>query len=105
MPAIRSFGLVYAGIILFGLGDGLTSPARLELITGATDESWQGKLLCGSQSLQSLANVGGPLLAGELYDRVGQAWPYLSGAGLIVLAVGAVTLALPESGVNATTRR
>jgi DHA1 family tetracycline resistance protein-like MFS transporter len=87
--------LMYIGIILFALGDGLTGPALLELITGATDASAQGQVQGGSQSVQSLANIVGPLAAGFLYDHLGHASPYLTGAGVVVLAFGAMLLALP----------
>jgi DHA1 family tetracycline resistance protein-like MFS transporter len=87
--------LLYGGVILFALGDGLTSPTLLELITGATDVRSQGQVQGGSQSVQSLANIAGPLLAGFFYDHLGHASPYLSGAGVVALAFGAMLLAVP----------
>ncbi|MEO8608737.1 MAG: MFS transporter [Chloroflexota bacterium] len=93
--AVNTPLLMYGGIILFALGDGLTSPALLELITGATDASSQGQVQGGSQSVQSLANIAGPVAAGFLYDHVGHAAPYLTGAGVVVLTFGAMLLALP----------
>ncbi|MBX3083466.1 MAG: MFS transporter [Anaerolineae bacterium] len=95
VAAVGSSALVYVGIILFGVGDGLTSPALLELVTGATDERSHGKVQGGSQSVQSLANIIGPLLAGGLYDRLGHASPYLGGAGIVVLAYIAITFVAP----------
>lgn len=95
ISAVGSSAILYLGIILFGFGDGLASPAMLEVITGATDERSQGKVQGGNQSVQSLANIAGPLIAGELYDRLGHASPYIGGAGIVVLALGAVILALP----------
>lgn len=95
----KSAGLLYGGIALFALGDGLTSPAVLELVTRATDAGSQGMVQGGSQSVQSVAQVGGPLLAGLLYDRAGHAAPYLGGAGLVMLAFAALGLApRPEPG-------
>jgi DHA1 family tetracycline resistance protein-like MFS transporter len=91
LPLARAASPLYAAIILFGLGDGLSSPALLQLVTAATEERWQGQVQGASQSLQSLASVAGPLLAGELYDRAGPAWPYLAGA--LVLALALVMLA------------
>jgi DHA1 family tetracycline resistance protein-like MFS transporter len=95
VAAAGSSTLMYAAIILFGVGDGLTSPALLELITGATDERSQGKVQGGNQSVQSLANIIGPVFAGELYDRLGYAAPYIGGAGIVLLALVAVAAAVP----------
>jgi DHA1 family tetracycline resistance protein-like MFS transporter len=95
VSAVGSPAVLYVGIILFGFGDGLASPALLEVVTGATDERSQGKVQGGSQSVQSLANIIGPIIAGELYDRLGHASPYITGAGIVVLALVAVFVAVP----------
>ncbi|HEX2621897.1 MAG TPA: MFS transporter [Phototrophicaceae bacterium] len=87
--------LLYLRVIVFAFGDGFTSPLLLDLITRGTDERSQGKVQGGSQSIQSLANITGPLLAGALYDHLGHASPYVGGAGIALLAFGAVVIALP----------
>jgi len=86
--------LIFVGMIVFALGDALTSPSLLELTVQATDVKSQGQVQGASQSVQSLAGIVGPLFAGSLYDHVGQAAPYLGGAGIAVLALGAIGLAL-----------
>jgi DHA1 family tetracycline resistance protein-like MFS transporter len=94
--SIRSSSVIlYLGIIVFALGEGLTSPIMLELITHNTDEQSHGKVQGGSQSVQSLANVVGPVFAGLLYDHWGHSSPYVFGAGIIVLTFWAVSLVLP----------
>ncbi len=92
---VGSAALLVFAVIVFALGDGLTSPALLELITRGTDAQSQGKVQGGSTSVQSLSNTGGPLLAGALYDRTGHAAPYVAGSGIVLLALGAVALAIP----------
>src|SRR5262249_6027223 len=87
--------LLYVGIIVFALGEGLTSPSLLDLITQGTDDRSQGKIQGGSQSVQSLANIAGPLFAGALYDHLGHASPYIGAAGVTLLALGTVALTLP----------
>ncbi|MBX3084535.1 MAG: MFS transporter [Anaerolineae bacterium] len=87
--------LMYIAFILLAIGEGLISPSLLDLITRATDARSQGKVLGGNQSLQSLANMAGPLYVGGVYDNVGHAAPYLSGAGMLLLSLGALILALP----------
>jgi len=96
MGGIRNSSIVlYLGIIIFALGEGLTSPTLLELITHNTDEHAHGKVQGGSQSVQSLANVVGPAIAGLLYDHSGHGSPYVFGAGIILLTFVAVSLVLP----------
>jgi len=87
--------ILYIGIIVFALGEGLTSPTMLELITHCTDEQSHGKVQGGSQSVQSLANVVGPVFAGLLYDHWSHSSPYVFGAAVILLTIGAVSLVLP----------
>jgi MFS transporter, DHA1 family, tetracycline resistance protein len=94
--SIRNSSMIlYLGIIVFALGEGLTSPTMLELITHNTDEKSHGRVQGGSQSVQSLANVVGPVFAGLLYDHWGHSSPYVFGAAIIVLTFWAVSLVLP----------
>ncbi len=87
--------LMYISFVILAMGEGLISPSLLTLITQATDARSQGKVLGGNQSIQSLASMAGPLYVGTLYDDVGHAAPYLSGAGIFLLSLGALLLALP----------
>ncbi len=87
--------LMYIAFVLLAIGEGLISPSLLTLITQATDAGSQGKVQGGNQSIQSLANMAGPLYVGEIYDHMGHAAPYLSGAGILLLSLGALLLARP----------
>jgi len=87
--------LLTIGIIIFAAGEGFTSPTLLDLITHETDERSQGKVQGGSQSVQSIANIAGPVMAGTLYDHLGHGTPYLTGAGIILLVLGLLVLVLP----------
>jgi DHA1 family tetracycline resistance protein-like MFS transporter len=87
VSAANSSALLYAGIIVFALGEGLTSPTLLDLITRGTDDRSQGKVQGGSQSVQSLANIAGPLFAGALYDHLGRSAPYVGAAGVTLLTL------------------
>jgi DHA1 family tetracycline resistance protein-like MFS transporter len=92
---VRSTPLFYSVMILLALGDGLTSPNLPALISQGADERSQGKVQGGNKSMQSLAAITGPLVAGALYDHVGYSSPYVAGAGLFVLTIGAILLARP----------
>ncbi len=87
--------VMYVAFVLVAIGEGLISPSLLDLITRATDARSQGKVQGGNQSVQSLANMAGPLYTGFVYDHVGHAAPYISGAGILLLSLGALLLARP----------
>ncbi|MEP7287753.1 MAG: MFS transporter [Chloroflexota bacterium] len=95
VAAVAAPALMYSAFVVLAIAEGLISPSLLDLITRATDAHSQGKVLGGNQSVQSLASMIGPLIVGELYDNIGHAAPYLSGAGILLLSLGALLLALP----------
>ncbi|HEU4328720.1 MAG TPA: MFS transporter [Roseiflexaceae bacterium] len=86
---------VVAGVVLFAVGTGLVEPASRGLISRAAGPSQQGVVQGGSQSVQSLAMVLGPLLAGALYTQVGPASPLWWGACGVGLAILATLRAAP----------
>jgi DHA1 family tetracycline resistance protein-like MFS transporter len=49
----------------------------------------------GSQSIQSLAMVVGPLIGGALYTQAGHVVPFWFGACVVGLAIIATLLAVP----------
>ncbi len=86
---------LFASLIVLALGEGLVSPALLELISRGADERSQGKVQGGNQGMQSLANIGGPLIVGVIYDGIGHAAPYVIAAVGILLVIGLLAVALP----------
>jgi DHA1 family tetracycline resistance protein-like MFS transporter len=88
--------MMYLSFVLIAIAEGLISPSLLDLLTRATDAQSQGKVQGGNQSIQSLANMAGPLYVGVLYDSVGHAVPYWSGAVIILLALVTMYLSLPN---------
>ncbi len=92
-----------AGVIIFAMGDGLLGPSLTGLISRAAGQRSQGQVQGGSQSIQSLARISGPLLGGLLYDGLGHASPYLIGALIVVIAMGLIGLALPTLEQTLTT--
>jgi MFS transporter, DHA1 family, tetracycline resistance protein len=87
--------MIYTSVSILAVGEGLVSPALLELVSRGADERSQGKVQGGSQSMQSLANIGGPLIVGVIYDQIGHAAPYLIASVGTLLVLGLFTLALP----------
>ncbi len=82
-----SLALVIAAIVVTSVGGALSTPALNGLVSHAVGESDQGRAQGGSQSLQALARVVGPLFAGTVYSQVGPSAPYLIGAAGLVLAI------------------
>ncbi len=60
--------VLYAGIVMYSLGDGLFEPAMTALIANATDAHMQGRIQGANQSIQSVARVFAPLMAGLCYE-------------------------------------
>lgn len=88
--------LLLAATVLFATGDGLIGPSLSGLLSRAVGAQEQGRVQGGSQSVQALARVLGPLVGGELYANLGAASPYWSSVGIVGLAIAAVLLALPS---------
>ena len=78
-------GLCVATGIL-SLGMGFNSPSLVSLVSQASDPEDQGGILGVSQSLASLARIGGPAWGGLLFDRYGPSAPYVSSAAIMVVA-------------------
>jgi MFS family permease len=78
--------LLYPLVSLIALGSGLAIPALTALISAQVSDERQGELMGGIQSLLSITLIGGPLLAGALFDGLGPSVPYLVGGLLVALA-------------------
>ncbi|MBX0327229.1 MFS transporter, partial [Oscillochloris sp. ZM17-4] len=89
---------LYPLVGAMALGSGLAIPALSSLVSRRAGAGGQGALMGGMQALLSLTLVLGPALAGLLYDRAGQAAPYLSGGLLAGAALLVAWGALRRSG-------
>lgn len=82
---------LWVGILIYIVGSGLIEPSLGGLISRAAGPQQRGVVQGGSQSMESVARILGPLYGGVLYARFGHASPYWSGAlivGLAILAMG-----------------
>lgn len=86
---LSSAGLAWwtllALVALIAIGSGLTRPPLFGLVSNLSPEEERGGTLGIVQSAGSLARILGPLFAGFLLDRH-PAWPYLTCAGLALIA-------------------
>ncbi len=84
--------LLIGGCVPMGLGHGLTGPNLSSLVSRHAAAGHQGLTLGLSQGVGSLARAIGPPVGGLLYD-LGPAWPYRTGAAILVV-VGLFALAV-----------
>jgi DHA1 family tetracycline resistance protein-like MFS transporter len=89
--AVSAFYTYYpffiAGMFIFGFGDSVFGPAFNGLLSKSVQSGEQGRIQGGSQSIQALARMIGPLIGGQLYISLGHPAPALMGMILIPVAV------------------
>ncbi len=103
LPQFPSSVLLFGSVIAFAVGEGVFTATLGGLISKAAGDAAQGRVQGGSQALQSLAQVGGPLLSGQLYSRIASSAPFWLGAGMVGLAalvLGSGASAAPEKPVR-----
>lgn len=81
------YPLFIVGLFVFGCGDSIFGPAFNGMLSKSVDASEQGRVQGGSQSIQALARMIGPLIGGQLYILLGHAAPAWLGIILILLAI------------------
>jgi DHA1 family tetracycline resistance protein-like MFS transporter len=91
---------LWVGIVFYIVGSGLLEPSLGGLISRAAGPRQQGIVQGGSQSIQSLARILGPVCGGVLYAQFGHATPYWSGAVIVGLAILVMFLAIPSIQAN-----
>lgn len=86
--AIFSFyPLLIIGMLAFGFGDSIFGPSFNGMLSKSAEASEQGRIQGGSQSIQSLARIVGPLVGGQIYVSLGHTAPAFMGVILISLAI------------------
>lgn len=75
------------GMFIFGFGDSIFGPSFNGMLSKSADSSEQGRIQGGSQALQSLARIIGPILGGQIYVSLGHSSPAFMGMILIILDI------------------
>ena len=75
------------GMFVFGFGDSIFGPSFNGMLSKSVDASEQGRIQGGSQSIQALARIVGPIIGGQIYIILGHAAPAFMGVILIALAI------------------
>ncbi|NOU82180.1 MFS transporter [Paenibacillus sp. LMG 31459] len=81
------YPLFIAGMFIFGFGDSIFGPSFNGMLSKSVDSSEQGRIQGGSQSIQALARMIGPLIGGQIYVSLGHAAPAVMGIILIAAAI------------------
>lgn len=81
------YPFLIAGMFIFGFGDSIFGPSFNGMISKSVDSSEQGRIQGGSQSIQALARMIGPIIGGQIYVSFGHAAPAFMGMILIAAAI------------------
>ena len=81
------YPLVIIGMFIFAFGDSIFGPSFNGILSKTGDASEQGRIQGGSQAIQSLAIIIGPIIGGEIYVLLGHTAPFFMGIILIGAAI------------------
>jgi MFS family permease len=98
-PLAPGVGILLVPLALAALGRAVVQPSLMSLASLAAAPEARGAVLGSFQAAASLARVGGPLVAGWLYDRA-QPGPFWLAAGLLA-ALALAGRALPSRAAAA----
>lgn len=84
------YPLFIAGMFIFGFGDSIFGPSFNGMLSKSAPSSEQGRIQGGSQSVQALARMIGPIAGGQIYVSLGHASPAIM--GMLLLGAGVVVL-------------
>lgn len=79
--------LLVIGMFVFGFGDSIFGPSFNGMVSKSASASEQGRIQGGSQAIQSVARIIGPVIGGQLYITLGHAAPAVMGVLLITVAI------------------
>lgn len=85
-----SYLLCIAGMFVFGFGDSIFGPSFNGMLSKSAAAGEQGRVQGGSQSVQALARMAGPLIGGQIYVSLGPAAP--AGMGIILVTAALAVL-------------
>lgn len=81
------YPFLIVGMFIFGFGDSIFGPSFNGMLSKSVDSSEQGRIQGGSQSIQALARIIGPIIGGQIYIILGHSVPAFMGMILIAAAI------------------
>ncbi|MHB9022853.1 MAG: MFS transporter [Armatimonadota bacterium] len=82
--------------LILGIAFSVGVPAWLAILTSLSVRKTRGVTLAGYGTVQGIAAVLGPLVAGQIWDHANSAFIFVSSAALMTLATVVSWIALPE---------
>lgn len=79
------------GVFIFGFGDSILGPSFNGMLSKSVSPNEQGRIQGGSQSIQAMSRVIGPLLGGQLYINLGHWSPLIMSIFFISIAISIIT--------------
>jgi MFS transporter, DHA1 family, tetracycline resistance protein len=79
--------VLIVSLMLLAFGQGIASPSLTALVAQEAPPDRRGEALGYQQSAGALARIVGPIVAGILFDNVGNGAPYMVGGVLTMIAV------------------
>lgn len=81
------YPLLISGMFIFAFGDSIFGPSFNGMVSKAVAANEQGRIQGGSQSVQALARIIGPIIGGQIYTSIGHIAPAVMGIILISFAI------------------
>lgn len=81
------YPFLIVGMFIFAFGDSIFGPSFNGMLSKSVDSSEQGRIQGGSQSIQALARIIGPIIGGQIYIILGHSAPAFMGMILIAAAI------------------
>jgi MFS family permease len=92
--------MLYPAVTIVALGTGTSIPSLTALVSLRVSDSEQGRLMGGTQTLLSLTNIFGPMLAGISFEVIAFSAPYWLGSVFSLMALGIAYLGLRDLILN-----
>ncbi len=94
------WAVLVVALVLLVVGQGVVGPSLTSATIASATPSRRGEVLGYQASASALGRIGGPLVAGAVFDAAGSGWPYVVAA--VVAAVGVVAVPLGASADDAS---
>ena len=98
-PAWSRLWPLLLGLLLLAVGNGIHNPSSLGLLSRLTDERSQGGTIGLSRSFGALARIFGPLAGTFVLGAAGEAWPFWTAGGLMLVALAVAANVLREVSI------
>ncbi len=86
--------LLLIGVTFLAFGNSICGPIIAGLLSKLTPDTEQGNIMGVNQSVNSIAQLIGPLLGTFIYSELGATFPYITSAGILIVAVMVTVLRL-----------